>query len=118
MQAALKQMPEAYVRSANSGFDEATAQLTAYVNDYVKMENEASQAVTAILDLLDANPGSYVVDKGPPPNLLFRDELMLAQYRRHFGTVLDVSKREQESQARLIQAQTSRTERLGDLLKK
>ena len=98
VQAALKQMPEAYSRKTKDGFDEAVAQLGAYIDSHVKLENEAGQATTAILDLLDASPSSFVVDKGPPPGLLFRDEKVLAQYRRHFSVVLDVAKREQENE--------------------
>ena len=111
-------MPEVYTRSTTSGFEESAAQMKAFVDRHVAMENEAGQAVTAILDLLDANPNAFFVDRGPPPNLLFRDEAVLAAYRRHFNAVLDVGKREGENQARFMQAQTSRTERLEGVLKK
>lgn len=118
VQAAVRQMPEVYTRSTTSGFEESAAQLTAFVDRHIAMENEAGQAVTAILDLLDANPRGFVLDRGPPPNLLFRDEVTLAAYRRHFNAVLEVWKRETENQARFMQTQTSRTERLEGLLKK
>lgn len=118
VQAAVRQMPEVYTRSTTSGFEESAAQMKAFVDRHVAMENEAGQAVTAILDLLDANPNAFFVDRGPPPNLLFRDEAVLAAYRRHFNAVLDVGKREGENQARFMQAQTSRTERLEGVLKK
>ena len=116
IQAALKRMPDAY-RSASKGFDEGAAQLTIYVNDHVALENEASHAVTAILDLLDANPGTYAVDEGPPPKLLFNNQHLLEQYRQHFKTVLDVSRREQENHARLVRYQTNSVEELDGLLK-
>ena len=118
VQAAVRQMPEVYTRSTTSGFEESAAQLTSFVDRHVAMENEASQAVTAILDLLDDNPRGFILDRGPPPNLLFQDEATLAAYRRHFNTVLEVGKRETENQALFMQQQTSRTERLEGLLKK
>lgn len=110
VQAAVRQMPEVYTLSTTSGFEESAAQLTAFVDRHIAMENEAGQAVTAILDLLDANPRGFVLDRGPPPNLLFRDEATLAAYRRHFNAVLEVGKRETENQARFNEMRHSQTQ--------
>lgn len=118
VKAAVRQMPEVYARSTKSGFEESAAQMTAFVDRHVTMENEAGQAVTALLDLLDSNPNAFVVDRGPPPNLLFRDEAVLAAYRERLNAVLDVGKREGENQALFMQTQASRTERLEGMLKK
>ncbi|MET3497754.1 hypothetical protein [Variovorax boronicumulans] len=77
IQAAQSQMPAAMAGSASKGFDESSAQLSAYLVGLVNSEKEARGTITAMLDLMDANPGGYVVDKGPPVNLLFRDETVL-----------------------------------------
>jgi hypothetical protein len=71
-----------------------------------------------MLDLMDANPGSYVVDKGPPINLLFRDAATLAKYRELMNAIFAASQRVQEGQARLSKAQADRAEKLGTLFKR
>jgi hypothetical protein len=118
IQASQSQMPPAFSGSASKGFDESSVQLSAYVAALVDSEREATTAITAMLDLLDANPGGYVIDKGPPENLLFRDEAVLARYRQLMSAVMAISQRESEAQARLAKDQTDRTERLTDLLKR
>jgi len=118
VQAAQSQIPAAMAGSASKGFDESSAQLSAYVNILVSTERDASQAIVGILDLIDANQGGYFVDNGPPVHLLFRDEVTLARYRTLMGEMLAASQRQQEAQARLIQAQSDRTEKLGTLLKR
>lgn len=118
VQAAVRQMPKAYTVGMTDVFEESAAQLTAFVDSHVGMENEAGRAAAAILDLLEANPQGFVLDRGPPPNLLFEDQATLAAYRHHFNAVLEVGRRETENEARFMQAQTSRTERLEGLLKK
>ena len=117
VQAAVRQMPPAY-SSASASFEKSAALLADFVERHMAMENEAGQTVSAILDLLDANPTGYVVDRGSPPNLLFRDEAVLASYRKHFNQMLDVGKRQGENQARFLQAQTATNERLESMLKK
>jgi hypothetical protein len=118
IQAAQSQMPAAMAGPASKGFDESSAQLSAYVGALVSSEKEASGTITAILDLMDASPGSYAVDKGPPVNLLFRDEATLARYRQLMNSVMAASQRETEAQARLVKAQSNRTDKLTDLLKR
>lgn len=117
-QAALKQMPAGLARETLQSTDRKSIQLTSYVNDQVAMTREVNQKVVAILDLLETNPGSYVFDKGPPPRLLFRTEATLRQYQTLFNGVLDISKRSQEAQARLIQEQSTQTDKLTEFLKK
>lgn len=118
IQAAQSQMPAAMSGSASKGFDESAAQLSAYVANLVTTEREASQAIVGMLDLMDANPGGYVVDKGPPINLLFRDAATLARYRELMGAMMAASQRQQEAQARFSQAQADRAEKLGTLFKR
>ena len=118
IQAAQSQMPRSMSGSASKGFDESAAQQSAYVANLVTTEREASQAVVGMLDLMDANPGGYVVDKGPPINLMFRDEATLARYRELIGAMMAANQRQQEGQARLSQAQADRAAKLGTLLKR
>lgn len=118
IQAAQSQMPAAMSGSASNGFDESSAQLSAYVATLVASEREAGQAIVGILDLMDANQGGYAVDKGPPVNLLFRDEGTLAQYRELMGAMMAASQRQQDAQARFTQAQAERTAKLGALFKR
>jgi len=73
VQAAQFQMPASLAGGASKGFDESSFQLGVYVDSLVSSEREASDTITAILDLMDANPGGYAVDKGPPADLLFHD---------------------------------------------
>jgi hypothetical protein len=118
IQAAQSQMPPAMSGSASKGFDESAAQLSAYMENLVTTEREARQAIVGMLDLMDANPGSYVVDKGPPINLLFRDAATLAKYRELMNAIFAASQRVQEGQARLSKAQADRAEKLGTLFKR
>lgn len=67
---------------------------------------------------MDASPGSYAVDEGPPVNLLFRDEATLARYRQLMDAVMAASQHETEAQARLVKVQSNRTDKLIDLLKR
>lgn len=118
IQAAQSQMPAAMSGSASKGFDESAAELSAYVATLVTTEREASQAIVGMLHLMDANPGGYVVDKGPPVNLLFRDPATLAKYRELMGDMMGASQRQQEGEARLVQAQADRATKLGTLFKR
>jgi hypothetical protein len=118
IQAAELQMPAAMAGSASKGFDETAAQMSAYLTTLVTTEREASAVIVGMLDLMDTNPGGYVVDKGPPVNLLFRDEATLAKYRELMGAMLATMQREQEAKARLTQAQSYRAEKLGTLFKR
>jgi hypothetical protein len=117
IQAAQSQMP-ALLDSASKGFDELEAQLSAYVANTVKTDREAREAIVGILDLLDANPGGYVLDKGPPINLLFRDAATLARFNDLMGTMMAANQRQQEGHARFLQAQADRTAKLGTMLKR
>lgn len=117
IQAAQSQMPAAMAGSASKGFDESSAQFNAYVSALVSSEAEASGTITAILDLMDASAGSYAVDKGPPVNLLFRDEATLARYRQLTNAMIAMSQRETEAQARLVKFQSEGTDKLTDALK-
>lgn len=114
--AAVAKMPHSY-GTARAGFDEATAQLTAFVESQSALELEASEAVSAILDVLDASPGAYFISKDPTPNLLFRDEATLMNYQRRNAALMDVIERQQQERDRYLALQTSRTERITDLLK-
>lgn len=116
IQAAAKQV-EGVGGHATRGFDEASAQLTAFVNDLEKIETDISSNITELLDFLDSPASGYVLEKGPPPNLLFRDERALAQYRHLYTAILEGGKREQALQARFLQAQAGRTQKVSDLLK-
>ena len=118
IQAAQIQMPAAVSDSPSRGFDESSAQLSSYLVSLVATERDASNAVAALLDLMDANPGGYIVDRGPPPNLLFREETVLAQYRDLMGTVLAASQRQEEGRAKLIEAQADRNQKLENLLRR
>ena len=118
VQAAQSQMPAATAGAAIRSFDEGVVQLSAYVDDLMVSASDFSKAVSAILDLMDANPGGYIVDKGPPVNLLFRDEVTLASYRTLMDAIMAASQREAEAQARLVKAQSDRTDKLVNLLKR
>jgi len=118
VQAAQFQMPTSLAGGASKGFDESSFQLGAYVDSLVSSEREASDTITAILDLMDANPGGYAVDKGPPANLLFHDEATLARYRQLTAAIMAVGQRETEAQTSLSKAQSDRTDKLTDLLKR
>lgn len=118
VQAAQFQMPASLAGGASKGFDESSFQLGVYVDSLVSSEREASDTITAILDLMDANPGGYAVDKGPPANLLFYDEATLARYRQLTATIMAVGQRETEAQTSLSKAQSARTDKLADLLKR
>jgi hypothetical protein len=118
IQAAQSQMPAVLAESALKGYDELSDQLNTYVNSLVASEKANSSTVTAILDLMDANSGGYVVDKGPPMNLIFRDEAVLAQYRRLVAEVMAGSQRDSDALSRLVKAQTDRTDKLTELLKR
>lgn len=117
-QAAQSQMPEAISGAASKGFDEASAQISAYLAILVKSDTEARQAVAGMLDLMDTNPGGYTVHKGPPVNLMFRDEELLAKYRQLMGALMAANQRQQEGLARLTQDQTDNTTKLGTLFKR
>lgn len=118
IQAAQLQMPAAMSGSVSKGFDEAATQLSANVENIVTTEREGFQAIVGILDLMDANPDGYVVDKGPPINLLFRDEVTLARYRELMGAMMAAIQRQQEGQERWSQAQADRAAKLGTLFKR
>lgn len=118
IQAAQAQMPDSMSGSASQGFDESAARLSTYLTDLVATEREASQSIVGLLDLMDANPGGYFVDKGPPVNLLFREESTLARYRELMGAVMAASQREQEGQDRLVKAQADLSAKLGTYLKR
>lgn len=92
--------------------------MTAYVNGMLAFGKEASATVTAMLDLMDANPGAYIVDNGPPVKLLFRDETVLARYRQLKNSLLAVIQRQSEAQAWMINSQSDGADRLTDLLKR
>jgi hypothetical protein len=117
VRAAQSQMPASIAGSASKGFDEGSENLSVYVDTVVSTDRDAGQAIAGLLDLMDASPDGYVLDKGPPVNLLFRDEATLAKYRQLIGAVVAASQRQQEGQARLVQVQADRTEKLGRLLK-
>jgi len=118
IQAAQIQMPAAVSDSPSRGFDESSAQLSSYLVSLVATERDASNAVAALLDLMDANPGGYIVDRGPLPNLLFREETVLAQYRDLMSTVLAASQRQEEGRAKLNEAQADRNQKLENLLRR
>lgn len=118
IQAAQLQMPEAMAGSAVIGFNEFSSRLDTYLEGVDNARLEASEGVAVVLDLMDANPGGYVLDKGPPENLLFRDEELLSIYRRHLSSISAASKHESEAQASLAKAQSERIDALADLLKR
>ncbi|WP_146204483.1 hypothetical protein [Massilia glaciei] len=118
IQAAQSQMPAAMAGSALKGFEESSAQLSAYVDALVSSGKDTSGTITAILDLMDSIPGRYVVDKGPPVNLLFHDEANLTQYRQLMNEMVAASQRETEAQASFVKTQSDRTDKLTDLLKR
>lgn len=118
IQAAESQMPAAISGSASKGFDESAALMSAYVTNLVKSDKEATEAIVGILDLMDANPGGYVVDRGPPVNIMFYNAATLAKYRELMGAVMAASQRQQEGEARLVKAQADRAAKLGDLFKR
>jgi hypothetical protein len=117
IQAAKSRMPASMAESASKGFDKALIQLDAYLFTHASSEKEAIKSITELLDLMDANPGSYAVDKGPPVKLLFRDEVTLARYRELMNAVVAASRREAEAQARLIKTESDQMIKLTDLLK-
>ncbi|WP_426103128.1 hypothetical protein [Massilia sp. TSP1-1-2] len=117
IRAAQLQLPVAMAASAASGFDESSAQLSTYLDALVSSETEASGTVEGILDLMDASPGGYAVDKGPPVNLLFNDEATLARYRQLVNAMVTASQRDTEARARLLNYQSDSTKELTDLLK-
>ena len=117
VQAAQSQMPPAMTGSMSSGFDDSAAQLTAYLTSLVITEREGTAAILGLLDLMDANQGSYVVDKGPPANLMFSDEATLGRYRELMGSMIAASQRQQEAKVRLTQTQSEKTAKLGSLFK-
>jgi hypothetical protein len=112
------QVPAAMAEGAMAGFENRSAQISSYVSSIVDSERDAGHAITAILDLMDANPDGYVVDKGPPPNLLFRDDAILARYRELVTAVLDASRKAKEADARQAKDQLALTDKLTDLLKR
>lgn len=115
--AALSQMPEA-MSGSSKGFDESAAKLSSHMSLLFQTQREATQAIVGILDLMDANPTDYVVDKGPPANLLFVNESTLVRYRELVGVVMAASQREQEARTRLVQAESDGATKLGNLLRR
>lgn len=115
-QAALQQMPANLARETTRGTEQTSARMAAYVSGQVALAGEVNQKVNAILDLLEANPFQF--DKGPPPRLLFYDANALRQYQELINGVFAVAKKEQEAQSRLLQEQTTQTEKLTEILKK
>jgi hypothetical protein len=117
VQAAELQMPVAVTGSAVKGFDESVARLRAYGDSLVSLGNESRDAASAILDLMDANIGSYSVDKGPPANLLFSDEITLRRYQQLINVVISAAHRETEAATALVSAQSAWTEKFTELLR-
>jgi hypothetical protein len=118
IQAALSRMPTFVAEPASKGLEESSARRQTYMRSLISSEREASFAIAEILDLLDANPAAYVVDNGPPENLMFRNEGLLARYRQLMNSVVEASQRETEAQTRLLEAQTETANRLSNLLKR
>jgi len=116
IKAAQSQMPVALANSASKGFEKSSAQLSAYTTGLVATGNEARRAVEDILDLMESSEGNYIVDKGPPATLLFKDEATLVRYRQLMSTVMALSQREAEAQAGLIKDQSNLTDKMTDLL--
>jgi hypothetical protein len=117
VQAAELQMPVAMSGSSVKGFDESVARLRAYGDNLVSLGNDSRDAVSSILDLMDANTDAYSVDKGPPANLLFSDEIVLGRYQQLIGLVISAGQRETEATAALVSAQSAWTEKFTDLLR-
>lgn len=118
IRAALSQMPATMSGTATKGFDESAAQLSAYVENRLTTEREGVEAITGMLDLMDANPDGYVVEKGPPIKLLFRDEATLTRYRELMGAMMASIQRQQEGHDRMSKAQADRTAKLSALFKR
>lgn len=118
IRAAQHEMPAAMAEGASKGFDESAVQLSFYVSSLISSEREASNAITAILDLMDANPSGYIVDKGPPATLLFHDEETLARYRQLTAAITAAAERETEAQTSLMKSQSDRTDKLTEFLKR
>lgn len=117
-QAALSSMPKDFAAGAASGIAESADQNNGFVSATVAAELDAIKGMTAILDLLDGKPNGFVLGKGQTPNLLFREESMLAAYRQHFNKVVEAGARQQQERERFLQWQTSRVDRLGGLFSK
>ena len=70
-----------------------------------------------INNLLDSKPDGYILSKGQVPNLLFRDEAVLAAYRGQITKILDAETRQQQERERFQRWESARAERLGGWLK-
>lgn len=118
IEAAQSQLPQEVRHAVTAGFDRASGRITDHVRLVVSSSKDASNAAKAVLDLMEANEGRFAVDRGPPPNLLFRDMATLEQFRRHIDAVLRAAQREQQSQASFMGAQTELMNSLAETLKK
>ncbi len=116
MLAAVAQMPESNRASFLDGFERGSARLDSFVKNFHELQREGIQASTDLVDLLDKNQGQFELFKGPPPNLLFRTDALLQEYRRMFKRVADVAEREQSLRSQFQAAQSGTMIELGNLV--
>lgn len=67
--------------------------------------------------MLNRDPTAFVYDKGPPPNLLFRNAETLTMYRRLFAVLSTICTKEQARKERFVQDHTSSMENLRALIR-
>lgn len=116
MQAAAEQMPESHRSPFLDGFARGSGRMETYLRDFYAVQLEGVKASTELIDLLDNNQGQFELFKGPPPNLLFRTDALLQEYRQRFKRVTDVANKEQSVRNQFQAAQSGVMIELGDLV--
>lgn len=114
IEAAQAQMPAA-MAGATRGYDQSAARTRANVDGQLASIKEMGEGITAILDLLDANPGGYALYKGPPEQLEWRNPATLARYNALLKAIQASGQRLAQADAQ--QAQAARVDTMEGLAK-
>lgn len=105
-------LPDRLRASGLSGLDDGMTQFSSLLTTLAQADRDLRSAATDLLDLMDANAGRYAAVKGPPANLLFRDEPTLRRYQSLISSIEKAADLEQQALSRFLQAQAVAGEKL------
>lgn len=118
IESAQAQMPASMGESGTRSYDQSAAQASAHIDTQVAGNQEIGQVISAILDLLDANPSHYTLLQGPPPQLEFRNPATLQAHNALLRELQAAARRVDQAAASQAQGQAAQAEQLTDLLKR
>ncbi len=112
------QMPKELGDGVVRGFDDRAAFLAAFVREYAEASNQMVDATAELLTALENAPRSFVIVKGPPQSIQFKDQAALDTYRGQMARVAAAAERIQKARLSLLSASRRGNDELSDFLEK